>query len=126
MGVKGFNTWFGKTFPQAYVPVKRQVDHLYLDMASFLHEELRKGAAAFLHQAYTCAHTFTTPSAGFVTTRFSVLAHHGAHMRPTACAQRRPNGTLLQGQFHCIHGKKVLSVCHGSLQKQKRCSLRYI
>ncbi|CAL5224335.1 g7007 [Coccomyxa viridis] len=42
MGVKGFNTWFGKTFPQAYVPVKRQVDHLYLDMASFLHEELRK------------------------------------------------------------------------------------
>lgn len=52
MGVKGFNTWFGKTFPQAYVPVKRQVDHLYLDMASFLHEELRKGNAAFMHQAY--------------------------------------------------------------------------
>ena len=51
MGVKGFNTWFGKTFPQAYVPVKRQVDHLYLDMASFLHEELRKGTLAFPGQA---------------------------------------------------------------------------
>ena len=45
MGVKGFNTWFGKTLPQSYVPVKRQTDHLYLDMASFLHEELRKGVA---------------------------------------------------------------------------------
>jgi hypothetical protein len=45
MGVKGFNTWFGKTLPQSYVPVKRQTDHLYLDMASFLHEELRKGEA---------------------------------------------------------------------------------
>ena len=43
MGIKNFNTWFGKTFPQAYVPVKRHCDHLYLDMASFLHEELRKG-----------------------------------------------------------------------------------
>lgn len=60
MGVKGFNTWFGKTFPQAYVPVKRQVDHLYLDMASFLHEELRKGEASRLlchnrsvHSSYT-------------------------------------------------------------------------
>ena len=51
MGVKGFNTWFGKTFPQAYVPVKRHVDHLYLDMASFLHEELRKGRVS-LNTAY--------------------------------------------------------------------------
>ncbi|BDA46842.1 probable 5'-3' exoribonuclease 1 at N-terminal half [Coccomyxa sp. Obi] len=42
MGVKGFNTWFRKQFPGAYVGVKRQYDHLYIDMASFLHEELRK------------------------------------------------------------------------------------
>lgn len=54
MGIKGFNTWFGKTFPQAYVPVKRQVDHLYLDMASFLHEELRKGEPCLLHIAKYC------------------------------------------------------------------------
>ena len=60
MGVKGFNTWFGKTFPQAYVPVKRQVDHLYLDMASFLHEELRKGAASLLQQTFM----IDCPSAG--------------------------------------------------------------
>ncbi len=48
MGVKGFNTWFRHQFPAAYVGVKRQYDHLYIDMASFLHEELRRGACACL------------------------------------------------------------------------------
>ncbi|CAL8471458.1 g11000 [Coccomyxa elongata] len=42
MGVKGFNTWFRHQFPAAYVGVKRQYDHLYIDMASLLHEELRR------------------------------------------------------------------------------------
>ncbi len=41
--MKGFNTWFRKQFPGAYVGVKRHYDHLYIDMASYLHEELRRG-----------------------------------------------------------------------------------
>ena len=45
MGVKGFNSWFAKTYPYAYVQVKRRYDHLYIDMASILHEVTRKGEA---------------------------------------------------------------------------------
>lgn len=48
MGVKGFNTWFRKQYPAAYLGVKRHYDHLYIDMASFLHEELRKGELSIL------------------------------------------------------------------------------
>ena len=41
--MKGFNSWFAKTYPYAYVQVKRRYDHLYIDMASILHEVTRKG-----------------------------------------------------------------------------------
>ena len=49
MGVKGFNSWFGKTYAAAYLPVKRRYDHLYIDMASLLHEVTRKGAGLLSH-----------------------------------------------------------------------------
>jgi hypothetical protein len=54
MGVKGFNSWFGKTYAAAYVPVKRRYDHLYIDMASLLHEVTRKGAGLLLYTCISC------------------------------------------------------------------------
>ena len=96
MGVKGFNTWFGKTFPQAYVPVKRQVDHLYLDMASFLHEELRKGAAVpLLHHTKACTPSFPRHilliglHAGMRMTVGCTLPVHKNIINSTACATER-------------------------------------
>lgn len=38
MGIPGFNTYFYETNKQAYVPLQQvQVDHLYIDMNSLLH-----------------------------------------------------------------------------------------
>ena len=52
MGVWGFNTWMRKKFVGAYVPQSNEFDHVYLDMASVLHQVVRKSeqgrAACFL------------------------------------------------------------------------------
>ena len=44
MGIPGFNTWFYEENRSAYVRTSAlQVDHLYIDMNSVLHNVLRKG-----------------------------------------------------------------------------------
>jgi 5'-3' exonuclease len=44
MGIPGFNKWFYEENKQAYVRTcDVQVDHLYIDMNSVLHNVLRKG-----------------------------------------------------------------------------------
>lgn len=45
MGIPGFNTWFSNKHKDAYLPLSQvQVDHLYIDMNSVLHNVMRQGA----------------------------------------------------------------------------------
>ena len=44
MGIPGFNTWFAGANGADYVPLSHiQVDHLYVDMNSVLHNVMRRG-----------------------------------------------------------------------------------
>lgn len=52
MGIPGFNTWFSNKHKDAYLPLSHvQVDHLYIDMNSVLHNVMRSGAwvVCYLH-----------------------------------------------------------------------------
>lgn len=44
MGVWGLNTWMRKKYVGAYVPQSNEFDHVYLDMASVLHQVIRRSA----------------------------------------------------------------------------------
>jgi 5'-3' exonuclease len=55
MGIPGFNSWFYENNKAAYQPLAQtQVDHLYIDMNSVLHNVLRKGEVQTLNPQQPC------------------------------------------------------------------------
>jgi hypothetical protein len=71
MGIPKFTLWFQANNKQAYVPMQKvQVDHLYIDMNSVLHNVLRRGEPA----AAGC--TACNPPPTTVLHRPTHTAHH--------------------------------------------------
>ena len=45
MGVPGLQTWLKRRYPEAFVPLPQGMafDHVYIDLASTLHQIIRRG-----------------------------------------------------------------------------------